>query len=249
MYFKPAFSYDEKVLDRVIKNWMEFKEMSLIPRAGYAKYGIYPEPDYLDNARWESDLEHTAGLWKLVKLIQQNFPGEIFQYWEIQDGLEIADIHEVGEKVTGDVCDDGQRDAEELDKIEQDFVREVYLVGYSRKSAAHLFNRFVEFQKRSTHFGRLMYCCDKCEAILQGLLYEKQGRGGKMYYADSSPLEIEGARVTNSYKLVDVWAYSFVKNAKDYEHFGFFVELITKAAQIVRNEDDPFPWIRLIVEK
>ncbi len=242
-------NYDEITLKRIINNWFEFKGLSLIPRSGYWRYGIYPEPDVRDWSRWESDLEHTAGLWKLVKLIQQNFPGKFFDYWEIQDGLEIADIHEIGEKVTGDICDDGQRDAETLDAIERDFIQKSYLVGYAEQTAKRLFERFVEFQNRSTHFGRLMYSCDKCEAMLQGLLYESQGRGGHLYYTDASPLEVEGARYANNDKLVDIWLYSFVKNAKDYEHFDFFVELIVNAAQMIRNTKEPFPWLEKFIEE
>ncbi len=243
------FKYDEVTLKRLANNWTEFKGLALIPRSGYWRYGIYPEPDLRDWSRWESDLEHTAGLWKLVKLIQQNFPSQFFDYWEIQDALEIADIHEIGEKATGDVCDDGERDAETLDAVERDFIQKTYLVGYSKTTAERLFKRFVEFQERSTHFGRLMYCCDKCEALLQGLLYEKQGRGGQLYYSDASPLEIEGARYANNNKLVDVWLYSFVKNAREYEHFDFFMELIITAAKLVRGVDSPFPWLDELINK
>lgn len=229
----------------MVENWFEFKGMSLVPRIGYGKYGVYPDPypNPCNSSRWESDLEHTAGLWKLTKLIQQNFPGEVFEYWELQDALEIADIHEIGEQVTGDVCDDGDRDARTLDTIEREFIKKTYLVGYSKKMAKHLYKRFVEFQERSTCFGRTMYCCDKCEAILQGLFYEKQGRGGRLYYITASRLELEAARRTNSYDLVDVWLYSFVKNAHGYEYFELFIDLIVTAGQIIRGTDDPFPWL------
>lgn len=247
--FENLSFFDLEILERIINNWIEFKELALVPRSGYGKYGIYPEPDPLDHSRWESDLEHTAGLWKLVKLLQQNFPGQFFNYWELQDALEIADLHELGEKVTGDICDDGERDSETLDLAERQFIKEAYLTGYSKANAEHLYELFCQFQNRSTKFGRTMYCCDKTEAMLQGLLYEKQGRGGQLFYGEASPLEIEGARVANNNKLVDIWLYSFIKNAKNYEYFEFFINFIVKAAQIVRKVEDPFPWLHKILKK
>ena len=247
--YEKILAENGKIITRLINNWMEFKELTLTPRSGYAKYGIYPDPDPLDYSRWESDLEHTAGLWKLVKLIQQNFPEQFFKYWELQDALEIADIHEIGEKITGDICDDGERDNATLDLVERQFIRETYLVGYSKSTAEHLFELFCQFQNRSTRFGQTMYCCDKAEAMLQGLLYEKQKRGGHLLYANAAPLEIEGARVANTDRLVDVWLYSFVKNAKKYEYFDFFIALIVCAARMVRKVDDPFPWLKPLLEE
>lgn len=244
------FVYDEEVLARMVRNWAELKGLQFVPRAGYARYGTYKLPPdaqmnrFVDPNRWESDLEHTAGLWKLVKLLQLFFPDRFFEYYEYQDALEIAELHEIGEKVTGDVCDDGTRNAELLDQMERDFIQQVYLADYSDEELiSRLFGKFVEFQERSTLFGRTMYCLDKTEAMLQSLIYEACGRGGRLNPYRASAMEAEGMRIAGTNRTVDIWLYSFVKNAKDYECFRLCLELVIKAAQMLTDESSPFLWL------
>lgn len=232
--------------------YKEYKDLELVTRAGFGVCGAYPfDPN---NAVWkegnslppESDLEHTAGVMKLVRLIHWNYP-DIIPSEKLDDYLFGAEIHEMGERLTGDILDDGtrnekQKDAEETIEIMAHLHRfapdEEYIRGMQIYS---------EFRDKSTEFGRILYCIDKTDAILQALFFELKGQPCLLRYKEENFGGISNKDKQNIEKvcsdnIVDCWSYGLYEKAQHdkYEHIDIFMEIIQSAVYAVRGE--PLLW-------
>ena len=234
----------EKKIDKFLQLWQaysEFKQLGFVTRSGFGLYGIYPYGDEEKSItpKRESDLEHTAGMQNLIRLIHFFFP-EIIPDTQLHDYLFGAELHELGEIATGDIPDDGNRNEREKDRIERLKIRN-YLSKLPEPYRSQGELIFDEFQKRNTSFGQILYCIDKTEAILQGLVYENHGRPGIL---KNKPIvstnDIIYAQKTNSFSLVDIFALSFFEKAKEYTNIVFFGKLIKTATIDVRGM--PFEW-------
>ena len=230
----------------VWKAFSEYKDLELVTRAGFGVCGAYPFD--LKNAVWrgdgplpaESDLEHTAGVMKLARLVSWKYP-EVIPKEKLDDYLFGAEIHEIGERLTGDILDDGTRDSRRKD-IEETIDVEAYLSLYAPSLEHERGMRlFKEFRDKSTEFGRTLYCLDKTEAILQGLFYEskkypcllryKQENFGGISDKDKNSIEAVG-----SDNIVDCWSYGLYKKAGEkFEHIDVFLEIIQSAVFVVRS--------------
>lgn len=237
--------YDKNKLKAVVDAYHSIKKGCSIERQGYVRYGVYKSLE--EDARSESVLEHSTGVWALLRAMQTHFPDLVFSYWrDWEDAKDLAILHDIGETQTGDVCDDGTRE-ESVDILERAFVQKACELTFGKSTAERLFKKFVEFQEKSTNFGRVLYMADKVEAVLQGLQYEKAGHGGKIDYISASAFELEGARETESEELADIWLYSFAKNANKYDYFELFLEIVIMAGQMVRKTEEPFPWLEKVI--
>lgn len=238
---------------KIWKGYYQFKSLAYVVRAGFGYTGIYPiypndlKPDKNRKPLPESDLEHVAGMIKLVRLISWYFP-EIIPKEQLDDFLFGAELHEMGELLTGDIIDDGVRNENDKDFLEAIEIRE-YLRNYApEEEYSRGIKIFKEMQEKKTVFGQTLYFIDKLEANLQAVYYESLGHPGRLSYKEKhyGPLSNRDKRqrnFTGSDKIVDNWTYGFVEKMEKL-HFKFakeFYEIMSAAVQEVRKK--PFSWI------
>lgn len=235
-------SIENKKFLSIWQAYSEFKRLGFVTRSGFGLYGIYPygEEERSLTPKRESDLEHTAGMQNLIRLISFSFP-EIIPVTQLHDYLFGAELHEIGEIETGDIPDDGNRNENEKDRIEMLKIKD-YLSKLPEPYRSQGELIFEEFQKRNTTFGQILYCIDKTEAILQGLVYEKHGHPGIL---KNKPIVSVSDRIyakkTDSTSLVDIFALSFFIKSKDYTDVLFFSKLIETAITDVRGHSFTWP--------
>lgn len=239
-------NYDQEVslntedYEKCQKIWQVYrilKTESEVIRSGFGTYGIY---DYkvgacFDMNRSESDLEHTAGMQILVMLTMAFFP-DLFSEEDKQTILYITLIHEVGERRFGDIPDDGNRDEERKNRLELAAVMDI-LKSFPKELAEKVRLGFMEMQARSSALGQFLYCADKVEAVLQGLIYESEGRGGDLKMKEGWTLQdLRGSEATESTDLVDVWAVHFLQVTSKMYTQTLFAGILRAAVEDVRGE-------------
>ena len=204
------------------QKYLILKSECEVVRAGFGIYGIYPYKlgARSDWSRSESDLEHTAGMVILTMLMAMYHP-EIVPPSEVALYMMAALLHEVGETEIGDIPDDGSRnEAEKITRERQDAL--------------------IEFQDLTTRRGRVLYCLDKVEALLQGLRYERDGRGGDVRNKEAmmclSAQDQRGIERSQSTRLVDIWAAHYLDKTAAMPEARVFNELLKAAVIEVRGE-------------
>lgn len=235
----------------VWQKYLYLKRESLVIRSGFGLYGVYaydPKQPFATD-RSESDLEHTAGMTALTSLVAMYYP-ELIRPSEMPLFLMAAQLHEIGEVELGDLPDDGTRDEKHKCRVEQK-VMDRYLKDLPEPYNTELALFFLEFQHRSTRRGRILYCLDKLEAVFQGLIYEKEGRGGdwhaKERICNFSAQDRQNMAETGSSQLVDIWAVHFMDQIADIPEAPNFLEILGAAVCDIRGEW--FPWARARVER
>lgn len=244
-------NYDSDVLlsteeyqkcQRIWQIYRILKTESEVIRSGFGTYGVY---DYevgvsFDMNRSESDLEYTAGMQILVMLITALFP-DLFSEEDKQTMLYTTLIHEVGERKFGDIPDDGNRDEERKNRLELEAVTDI-LKGLPEDLAEKVRFDFMAMQMRSSKLGQFLYCADKVEAVLQGLIYEDEGRGGDLKIKkDWTSQDRRGSETTGSTALADVWAVHFLEVTSKMYAQKLFIGILRAAVEDVRGEW--FAWI------
>lgn len=234
-------------MERGQQVWQKYyylKRESRVVRSGFGLYGVYdydPEQPF-DGARSESDLEHTAGMTALTTLTSLYYP-ELIPPAELSLYLAAAQLHEIGEVELGDLPDDGTRNEQQKCQAERAAV-ERYVRDLPAPFGAELAMFFIEFQHRSTRRGRILYGLDKLEAVLQGLIYEREGRGGhslnKSRRRKLSAQDRQNIADTGSPKLADIWAVHFMERILATPEEPVFLEVLEAAVRDVRGEW--FPW-------
>jgi len=216
-------------------------------RSGYGIYGIYPydKSEPFDFTRSESDAEHVFGTLILLSHIGEFYRDLVPSCYTLSLYMQTLLFHELGENESGDIPDDGQRDDAKKDKQEYQYISD-YLEAWPTKRADLIKAKVREMQNKSSVAGKLIYCVDKTEAILQNFIYEAQGRSGdaatkeKMFETFSERDQSE-LIATNSTKPADMWAYGFYDRYRKYPMFDIFFDIIRAAALDVRGED--FTWL------
>ena len=100
----------------------------------------------------------------------------------------------------------------------------------------------MAMQTRSSKLGQFLYCADKVEAVLQGLIYEDEGRGGDLKIKkDWTSQDRRGSETTGSTALADVWAVHFLEVTSKMYAQKLFIGILRAAVEDVRGEW--FAWI------
>ena len=235
---------DERAL-WVWRKYEQLKNQSKIIRAGFGLTGIYPynveNPRELQ--RSESVLEHVMGAMNLLTLISVYYPEAIPQT-ELLPCLLLLMHHEVGEGEIGDLPDDGNRDEAAKNRAELEAMK-AYCITLPKDFGRDLLIDFMELQSRMLRRAQWVYLADKLEAVLQGLIYERDGRGGsfdmKAMITKVSDQDQHYIQRTGSIKLVDNWAAHFMDHARDMECAAVFLEVLRAAVEDVREEW--FSWL------
>lgn len=220
--------------------YQRLKSESEVIRSGFGLYGVYQfdmaKP--FDRQRSESDLEHTAGLTWLTALVSMFYPG-LIPASQMALSMLVALVHEIGETELGDIPDDGLRDENKKRAIEHEVLQGLIsdLPPFFRR---RILIGFTELQARTTERGRIMYCLDKLETILQGLIYESEGRGGDYHYKMKqrriSQQDRNNIRDTGSCKLVDIWSKHFLEKIADFPEAPIFTDILRAAVVDIRGE-------------
>ena len=219
------------------------KQQAEVIRSGFACYGIYQVVGgKYDRMRSESDLEHAAGLTALVMSFSMWYP-ELIPAEDRLTFMQTAMIHDLGEIATGDIPDNGTRDAAAKDRAELEVMNSFaeLLPAAEIKDTLAL---FTEFQQRSTRRGKILYLADKLEAVLQTFFYEAEGRVGWLGLEPSyrpSDRDIEYSDATKDSTTASTWSYHFYQitrelSAEDSEIVDPFIEVLAEAALSVRGK-------------
>ena len=215
------------------------KTESEVIRSGFGMYGVYHYNmrAVFDLDRSESDLEHVMGMQILVTLVSLFFP-VLLSREEKDLAIYTTLVHEAGERIFGDIPDDGNRDEARKNQVELQAVREL-VAELPAEVAARIGTIFMEMQQRSSRLGQFLYCAGKVEAILQGLIYESEGRGGdisvKMAVVDLSQQDKRGIERSNSKMLVDIWSVHFFDVTKNMYASEIFTGILRAAMEDVRG--------------
>jgi 5'-deoxynucleotidase YfbR-like HD superfamily hydrolase len=231
-----AMTREEKLL--IV--WMKYRDYKLhaeVIRAGFWAWGVYGA-EQAD--RGESDLEHIGGVRILLFLMAQFFP-EVVGEDCLLDLLLLADFHELGELVLGDLMDDGTYDVDEKLSLER-AVAVKWFDGLPNNSK--YIDLYDGFANLSSVSGRLVRLADKVEAVLQGLIYEAEGRGGSlsMKRYPSTRDQVYAARM-GSDSLVDIWGLNYFEDVAVIDETGLFADLLRVAIRHVRGVDFVYPTI------
>lgn len=203
--------------DRAKLVWQKYaflKSQSKVIRTGFGLTGIYPydAENPVELSRSESDLEHVMGTVILASLISAYYP-ETIPAAELSDAILLLSHHELGEIGIGDLPDDGSHDQNAKDAAELGAMR-AYCDDLPSDLGWKLLVNFMEFQTKTSSRGQVCYCIDKLEAVLQGLLYETEGRVGdlakKRTTGEISERDKAYIQRTGTTRLVDCWGAHFL---------------------------------------
>lgn len=249
---------DFNEFDKIWMSYRMFKKEAEVTRAGYYLCKVYPDPDgiwgRLDSAgkltdqdyarlgdlRSESDLEHSAGMSRLVTDMAAWFP-ELFP--NPTCAAKLAQLHDIGEIYIGDIADDGSPEHAQKEDLEQIAFLE-WLYNQPEEIWEDTYQYYLEFQDKSTKRGQTLYIADKLEAILQLLNYELRGIYGDVRLKEPpSERDLEFGKTIGTYNATDVWAYHFKTNVVDQYSPDItlpFLCVLDSAVTDVRGEW--FPW-------
>lgn len=225
---------------QIWRNYAALKRQCQIMRSGYARLGIYPgtTDGKVEPFRSESVAEHVLGTLILLDEVAMFCP-ELITDTELLRGVRLLLHHELGEAEIGDLPDDGRRDETQKDKAELSAVM-CYCQKLPGEYGAALTFDFVKFQQRCSKLAQAIYCIDKIEAVLQGLIFEQDDRGD----LDGSPEIVESLseqdkrymRQTGSKKLVDNFGAHFLDLIQGFECAPVFRAILRAAVEDVRGE-------------
>lgn len=223
--------------------WQKYatlKRQCMILRSGFARLGIYSgTPDgRTEPGRSESVAEHVLGTLILANVIAMFCP-EVMTEAELVRSVRLLLCHEVGESDSGDIPDDGRRD--ELAKNQAELrAMTNYCQDLPTNYAMAAIHDFTKFQSRSSELAQVVYCIDKIEAVLQGLIYEQDGRGGDMtseaIVQSLSEQDQMYMKRTGSTSLVDNWSAHFFDHSRGFRCAPLFRKILRAAVEDVRGE-------------
>lgn len=234
-------------------NWTEGHK---VIRSGSGYCGIYPfNPDRpILNDYVETDTIHASSCeeWAINVF---RFYMDLFSIKEQYRIIRFLRYHDLGEKV--DLADDRPRTQKFKDELELFIKRIQYL---SEDAQTQLIRDFVIFEnakdshwdKRDQEIMQFAKLCDKADAPLTALLYEKEGRGGSLLYKEKFFEELtkqdkENIKIAGTSAQADAWLVHLIDGYNSYYGFDIFLDIIVAACHDVRGEG--FPWLYGYLEK
>ncbi len=142
-------------IDRIVNAYMALKSL---PRQGWLDYGLP------SSQRCESVAEHSFGVALLVYVVGKEYNLKI----NLARSMAMALVHDIPEKVHGDITPTDTYKFAHKEELEKDGVRRVF----SGLEATELWN---EFNENTTPEANFVNQCDKLEMGLQALVYKFDG--------------------------------------------------------------------------
>ena len=230
------------------KTYANYREGDKVVRSGHGLCGVYDfsyetaiDPNYTEN-----DTMHSSTAEEIANNIFRFFPS-IFSIREQKRITDFLRYHDLGESKYGDKPDDGSVSKDENVEAELgEFILKIQHLPSDIQE--QLIRDFVVFEnvnyicweeesKRAMQFAKL---CDKTDAPLAALLFEKQGRKGDLKYK----LENFGSITEQDQHYINqmcessqaaVWTAHMLDKFRDYENLDLFAEIVVAACRDVRG--------------
>ena len=246
-------SKDSEIYVRIWRGYSVFAATMFVIRSGHYLIGLADEPPRDETVsqrftrRGESICEHAAKVTYLCLAFMSHFP-DLFDLEDDSREHITADIwlvvmtallHDNGELATGDIPDDGNAMHESKDLAEQQFFNNHVAPAFSWKDFIRIKQSYADFQNRSTHNGRILYCLDKIEAVLSLLTLERADAYG-IYTAKPAPTAQDRhyALLTGTSCSTDGWAAHIKDLIRNFpvEITSHIFALLRVAVEDVRGE-------------
>ena len=228
-------------------NW---SELNKIVRSGHGLCGVYtfdPKKPIMDNYI-ENDTMHSSSCVEWATTIFRFYP-ELFNLEEQYRIITFLRYHDLGEK--RDLPDDRPRAQKFKDELKLFVQRTQYLPDSVQNQ---LISDFVIFENannicwkdRDRQIMQFAKLCDKADAPLAALLYEKEGRKGSLAYKaesfeDLTPQDARNIEIAGTSDQTDAWVVHLIDGYGTYYCFEIFLNIIVAACYDVRGEI--FPWL------
>ena len=227
-------------------------------RTGYYATGVTLDPANIlrpDCKMPENILTHSMKVVFLRFLLNEFFWKDILGLVTISDVMFLA-IHDIGEVLSGkgDIMDDGSENHDEVAKEE-----EALISGFLRELTSSSQNTYLlESSNNAFHSknaslnGQANRACDKLDAVLTQLYFEKTGIRGSMLLKGISLTEQDKRfiEITESDSPVDNWAAhlvelasyfdSIIRDAVYYVLLAAFVDVRGEAPEWLRKMLDSY---------
>lgn len=229
---------------------------NLVIRSGFGLLGCYGDlyqqaiAEHNLPRRPESDTEHASGCVELVKSFASHYP-DLLPPNSYRRAENLLKYHDIGENQYGDRPDDGTQDKPKKNREELlSFVGAVYPNPQDREQLIEDFIRFQHplsknFTNEERQLAQFSCLIDKVEAILSGIIYEKNGCSGDFqhkasWHTVSKQDKFFLERTAPDDSLVAAWSAHFIYDYHEYEFFDIVLEVLKAAVIDVRGEW--FPW-------
>lgn len=230
------------------KNYENYRLGDMVIRSGHGLCGVYffDPSKPLDLNYIENDTMHSTTAEEIAQNIFRFYPG----MFDLKDQMRIISFlryHDLGETKNGDKPDDGSNKKEEKVEIElNEFIIQIqYLPPYIQEQLIRDFIMFENagyalWDKESQELMQFAKLCDKTDAPLAALLFEKQGRKGTLGYK----LEHFGSITEQDKGYIDairedsqaaVWTAHMLDTYRDYKNLEIFASIIIEAVKDVRG--------------
>lgn len=250
-----AEASDAEKFYNIWKLYDSMKETVNVIRTGYWRSGIYPKPteDQPQIDRGESDAEHGFGTAILADAVMRWFPEDTPTH-HLHDVLYMALVHDVGEVEIGDIPDNGSRNEDAKSRAELAIFQRIseYMPSESQDSFLDVFTLFDTWDSENCdRIGVFIAFCDKFEALLQLVRYEKAGLVGKTgFYPgyEKTARELDCEKAVDTDNALDCWTFGCMKRfgqaltTINDPLYRIFLGILTAAVIDVRGT--PFQWAR-----
>lgn len=234
----------------VWRAYRDYRHMCIVTRQGAVRTNIHANAPVSETAvfninRVESDLEHCACFCKLQTLIAMNYP-HVIPIEELWKYHFLAEIHEEGEILNGDVPADGTRDDVALDRLEGNEIYSHLGANYPEEYRKLGWSLYQEFEKKDTPRGQVNYLGDKTDSFLMALYYESIGKFGDVMHKvraygakETECVDIQSMKYTKTVSPVDNWLCAVLREpgALKYAHLDVFLEILQSAVFAVRKKE------------
>ena len=201
-------------------NWCKYDDLDSVYRQGFLKIrlqGFGPDAKKrLEKNHIETVLAHSARAAMLFSDMMDLYPG-IFKDLDGADkyaALKVALTHDLGERIVGDVCDDGRKEHELKKGAESEAIAEHYF-GTSEEVYLQCASIHRSFENLDTLLGQAIKVADKLDFLAKLIRLHSQGYCMSNKQSYFSKGDIKFAKETRTYNFIDACANHFRHQLRD----------------------------------
>lgn len=192
--------------------------------------------------RIESVSEHTRGAMALAQSISRFMP-EVIPPAELPRYLELLQYHDLAENETGDIVDNGERDSNEKEKQEYNYMLKATedWPAVNRNRLLRDYRIFLRPTDDSWSlvdrtFGENAKLCDKLDAVLRAIIYEANQASGEFTpHQELSSQDQRFVTLTRSRNTVDTWGAHFINLARNFIFYDHFLAILKVSVRELRG--------------